>query len=124
MDLYMSTKTKNCDLVDNFISIQELIETKFDINFIELGVGSYGGEQELSIRVFDIEESELLSFMILAKEYNQESILVVDADKTATLMYANGDNKGKIEVIGKFKEVKEKPEGDFSYFGGSFYIVE
>lgn len=121
IDIYMSTKKDTGDLLDNYITITELIDNIRDINFIELGIGSYNGVQEMSIHIIDLEVSDIDHFLKQAKKYKQHSILVVNQETSvATLYYTNG----KIEVIGKFKEVKEKPEGDFSYFGESFYIVE
>lgn len=121
IDIYMSTKTDTGDLLDNYITITELIDNIRDTNFVELGIGSYKNVQEMSIRIVDLESSDIDHFLKQAKKYKQHSILVVNQETSvATLYYTNG----KIEVIGKFKEVQKKPEGDFSYFGESFYIVE
>jgi hypothetical protein len=66
-------------------------------------IGHYKGSNETSFVVDQKHENEVQS---LAKQYNQESILYVDALGNATLEYLDG-NKVK---LGKF-EVVDSPKG-------------
>lgn len=64
--------------------------------------GAYNGTQELSFLVMAGEDSpEAAAVERLAWHWQQESVLYIDADKRATLIYWDGTRK----ALGPFKEV-------------------
>ncbi len=69
-------------------------------------VGSYKGVMEQSFLVVYSNDQELALLNNFAKSFQQESILVLDEDRNASLMYCKDR---KIEALGRLREVtKEK----------------
>ena len=83
--------------------------------------GKYSGKTELSF-CLDLTRLDLVES--IAREFNQESILIVDSSGQAFLKYLKDS---KLVNIGKFKAVSKKSASKldaWSNINGQFYIVE
>lgn len=66
--------------------------------------GRYNGNDERSWLVLFNGPIQLKELFAVAKQYKQESILVVDSERNAELLYMDD---GRREKVGRFKSVKE-----------------
>ena len=69
-------------------------------------LGVYKGSEEVSLMVTDM--SHVRTIIGMAKEFNQESILLRDNENNCTLQYLskpNWDMSNRFESIGKLKQV-------------------
>lgn len=83
-------------------------------------VGMYDGVEEKSFRVWNFPEAEALA---LASHYAQESILVVDNDDNATVIFSDGNHR---ELLGKLREVSEveaRKHAGYSIIDGKYFIA-
>ena len=82
--------------------------------------GCYKGIKELAFLVYGMNRTMMLLLMV---KYNQDSILYVDNERRATLLYQDG----RIEYIGIFKNVsEERALREFAYteLDGRYFICE
>lgn len=88
-----------------------------------LAVGSYKGAVEQSVVIEGLTEHGVLTARIMAGDYHQECILVVDEDGTASLVEPDGST----QHAGGWREVSQTlavtKEG-WTTYGGRWFIVE
>lgn len=87
--------------------------------------GYYKGQKEQSFAV-EVNGKELVELINLAKNFTQESVLIVDEKNGASLAFLSTNKKMK---IGKFKiasrEVAEKQDNySFDPSTGRYYVVQ
>ena len=85
--------------------------------------GSYKGIKESSILVY-ISDKELSSIEKIAREFKQESILIVDSKRNSFLKYLSTN---KVESIGrmlKTSKLEALTKDSYSEVNGIYYIVE
>jgi hypothetical protein len=99
-------------------SLKNALETK-GYNFVQ-ALGTYKGSLEKSF-VVDASEDVLKPLQALAGFFRQESILVVNEDQKAILMYSNGQN----EKLGQMTQVNSITGLDsWTLVNGLFYTVK
>lgn len=83
-------------------------------------LGSYKGSLETSF-VVDASEDIVNNLMDIAKTASQESILVVNEDRKATLLYCNG----KSEVLGEMIHIEPSEAIDsYTLVNGNYFKVK
>lgn len=73
-----------------------------DTHMVKVANGCYKGQRETSYLVQIETQCDYLKLMQLARDFNQESIMLVDNERQAQLMYC--DNEA-VEPLGRWKEV-------------------
>lgn len=95
--------------------------------------GCYNGKRERSILVVDdAPYNDLceLAVLKLAKWYDQESVLAVDANRQARLIFFDhSDDQASFESIGQWRavnksEVMDKPGASYTERAGQYYTVK
>lgn len=74
-------------------------------------LGCYKGEREISFLILGIDESEALA---LARAYGQESVLHVDANRAASLVYSHAD-RARLP-LGRFQAVPADQVADLDAY--------
>lgn len=77
-----------------------------------LTYGRHQGQEESSV-VLDYREHTLEVAMQIAREFDQDSILLIDEDGKGVLRYLTGRKDVK---LGSMKVSDTKPNGDYTYF--------
>lgn len=67
-------------------------------------IGSYKGSEEIAVVIPVTDSEHEAALYRLAKAYGQESVLYVDANRYATLIYVQ---TGKLAGLGMFRKVSE-----------------
>lgn len=118
--LFMSAYLSTLDLNINKQRHEKLKEllNKLNITYNE-GLGVYKGTQEESVLIPNVINHEI--FARISKEFNQESILLVDKNNNAELHYNNGEK----QLLGKLNQELIKPENiDYSLFNNIYYVIK
>ena len=101
--------------------------SKMGYTFIS-AIGCYNGIPEFSVIVSSDNASDEEFFIKLAKEYRQESILLVyGIDQTAELLYVNDSSRKTIGKMVKYDGENVVLKGrDYTYINAtnSYYLVE
>jgi len=90
-------------------------------------LGSWKGEQEYS---YIVSAAHVLPVFLMAKERNQESVLYLDNERSATLVYGFQDDQELVEEpVGTLREVSEqeamKHDGWTKRIdSGQYFVVE
>ena len=90
--------------------------------------GRYKSNRERSILVIDERPDNDFcesAVMLLARQYDQESVLAVDANRQARLIYWDD---GRFESVGQWRavsagEVTNKPDASYTERAGQYYTV-
>ena len=101
---------------DNIEKLEKDLEY-YDCWTFKRVLGSYKGVQEKSLMVIDDREYTVLN---IAKKHNQECVLKLDMTRFASLITPDG----KVTPLGQFTAVNEKPDGDYTFDGFTFYTIK
>lgn len=127
-DLARETKpflVVSCDLAANHPDInalrRELFEEQMSARglFYQRALGSYEGTTEVAYIVLNANEGDADKLLPLARRYGQESVLSVDFNRFATLLFLNPGNGGpdvkNYKGIGFWRELTDEEPLPESY---------
>lgn len=102
---------------DNYVKTLVLKKRLIQEGFVHKSVsGKYAGllEQSFVVKIDDQKKEDLL--FSIAQEFEQDSVLVLDSDRNAHLVYLQPKDQGRAENIGVFTAVsKEIAEQNQAY---------
>ena len=105
---------------DNTPKLKKQLEELFSNNITNV-TGSYKHTTENTLM---IESTNINSLLHIANDYNQESILVVDSNRNASI---HNTVDGKCSFLGKFGQITKKKalkEGNYTLCNGYFYGIK
>ena len=104
--------------------LEYALRDRLELPFIK-GEGCYQGEVEHSYMVvlgtnMRVVRQRLTWLQMLGVYFEQESVLYCDNERTAYLLYCEGPRAPR---LGKLVSVAS-PEGDYSYFNGTYWEIQ
>jgi hypothetical protein len=99
--IILSANKQDLTMSENMLRTQHLFNI-LNKQYVVLAknIGSYLNEQEMS---FTVDSNDINSLLEIAKLFNQESILHVNADNIATLHFTTGNSL----ILGTFEETDD-----------------